>query len=51
MNKLIVRIKGHICLLLHVGSPNINKMIEMALEGDTMLYPITINENHTKMAF
>ena len=29
-------------------------MKEMALEGNTMLYrhsPITINENHTKMAF
>ena len=29
-------------------------MIEMALEGNTMLYrhsPIAINENHTKMTF
>ena len=29
-------------------------MIEMALEGNTMLYrhsPITINENHAKMAY
>ena len=41
-------------LLLHVGNRNIKKMIEMALEGNTMLYrhsPIIINENHTKMTF
>ena len=40
-------------ILLHVGNPNIKKMIEMALEGNTMLYrhsPIKINERHTKMA-
>ena len=40
-------------LTLHVGNRNIMKMIEMALEGNTMLYrhsPITINENHTKIA-